>query len=199
MVKMVRVATLFFLITLSTSCAKKTLVVLVPDPDGNTGSIVVRNKAGSVAISAPYQGTTIGDAREQPAAPVIMGTKDLDNIFSEALSIQPKRPLHFHLFCKRGVAITSDSEKVLPKIIAAVRERKSMYIYVIGHADTMGTKEWNMDLSRRRAIAVKDLLVRGGVAANTIWIKYHGEENPLFPTADGVWELKNRRIEVVVR
>ena len=197
---MIRLALLILLITLATSgCAQRTLVVLAPDPDGKTGSISVSNEAGSVAINVPYQATTSGDARERPAAPVNFGKEALDKVFAEALSIQPKRPLHFHLYFIEGTTLTTDSVKLLPDIIAAIRERNSAYLSVIGHTDTIGTKEMNMELSDRRARAVVKLLVSHGVDSSTIWTAYHGKENPLVPTADNVREPRNRRVEIVVR
>ncbi len=196
---LLRLSLLFFLITLASGCAKSTLVALTPDPDGKTGSISVSNKSGSVAIDTPYQATSIGDASERPTPPVHLGKKALDKIFAEALSIQPKRPLHFQLYFDEETTLTTDSVKLLPDIIAAIRERKSVYISVIGHTDTLGTKELNIDLSKRRALAVKNLLVRQGAESSTIWTTSHGKENPLIPTADNVFEPRNRRVEVVVR
>ena len=196
---MVRVALLFLLITLTGGCAHWTLVALVPDPEGKTGGISVSNEAGSVAIDAPYQGTTIGDIKERPTAPVPLGKTALDKIFADALSIEPQRPLHFQLYFVEETRLTTDSEKLLPGIIAAIRERNSADISVIGHTDTLGTDDWNVELSKRRAMAVKDLLVRQGMEPNTIQTAYHGKKNPLIPAADKVWEPRNRRVEVVVR
>ena len=195
----VRLTLLFLLITLACGCAKKTLVALEPDPDGRTGSISVRNEAGGVAFGAPYQATTIGDAKERPAAPVLLGKKALDKIFAEALSIQPQRPVHFQLYFLKEIKLTHDSEKLLPDIIAAIRERNSVYISVIGYTDTLGDNDWNMELSDRRARAVKDLLVKKGVDANTIQTLYHGEQYLKVPSADEVWEPRNRLVEVIVR
>lgn len=195
----VRLTLLFLLITLASSCAKRTLVALVPDPDGRTGSISVLNEAGSVAIDAPYLATTIGDPKERPAAPVHLDKKVLDKIFAEALSIESKRPLHFQLYFVKKTRLAHDSEKLLPEIIAAIRERKSAYISVIGHTDTLGTEDWNMELSKNRALTVKDLLVKQGVDSNTIWTTYRGQEYPMIPSGDNVWEPRNRRVEVIVR
>lgn len=199
MVNLVRLSLLFFLIILAGSCAKRTLVALTPGPDGKTGSITVSNEAGSVAIDTPYQATSIRDANKLPTPPVLLGKEALDKEFAEALSIEPKRPLHFQLYFVEETTLTADSVKLLPDIIAAIRERNSVYISVIGHTDTLGTDVWNIALSERRAMAVKDLLVREGVKSITVWTTFQGEENLLIPTADNVQEPRNRRVEVVVR
>ena len=74
-----------------------------------------------------------------------------------------------------------------------------MDISVIGHTDTAGDKEYNFELSKRRAIAVKNLLVKQGVIKNFIKTTSHGEKNPLIKTGDNVIEPRNRRVEVIVR
>jgi outer membrane protein OmpA-like peptidoglycan-associated protein len=195
---MVRLTLLILLVTLA-GCAKRTLVALVPDPDGNIGSISVTNGSGSVAIDTAYQATTIADATKQPDTPVQLGKEALDQMFAQALSISPKPPLHFLLYFDKDTILTSDSLKLVPAIAAAIRERNSEYISVFGHADTLGSEEYNLALSNRRALAVKDTLVQQGVAPDTIQTSSHGKGNPLIPTADNVYEPRNRRVEVVVR
>ncbi len=71
-------------------------------------------------------------------------------------------------------------------------------ITVTGHADRSGTDAYNMALSLRRANAVKDQLVREGIPAAGIAIVGRGESQPLVPTADGVREPQNRRVEIVL-
>ncbi|MFM7609129.1 MAG: OmpA family protein, partial [Alphaproteobacteria bacterium] len=55
----------------------------------------------------------------------------------------------------------------------------------------------NMGLSQRRANAVAAELVRRGVLRNEIVTRGFGEENNLVPTADGVREPQNRRVEII--
>jgi outer membrane protein OmpA-like peptidoglycan-associated protein len=70
---------------------------------------------------------------------------------------------------------------------------------VTGHADRAGPDSYNMALSMRRADAVKAVLVREGVPANQIAVVARGESQPLVPTADGVREPQNRRVEIVLQ
>ena len=57
----------------------------------------------------------------------------------------------------------------------------------------------DMALSLRRANTVKDALVRDGVPATAISVIGKGETQPLVPTADGVREPQNRRVEIVLQ
>lgn len=192
-------AVLLLLIVLANGCAKRTLIALAPDPDGKTGSITVANQGGTVAIDAPYQATTVTDGTGRPSEPEQLGKEALDRIFAESLSIQPKRPLHFLLYFDKDTMLTSDSSRLLASVMAAIRERNSIDISVVGHTDTVGTKEYNTLLSSSRARAVKELLVGLGADPNTIQTTSHGKENLLIPTRDNVNEPRNRRVEVVVR
>jgi len=71
-------------------------------------------------------------------------------------------------------------------------------ITATGHTDTSGPEAYNMALSLRRANAVKDALVRNGVPAQAITVIGRGEQGLLVPTADGVREPQNRRVEIVI-
>ena len=72
-------------------------------------------------------------------------------------------------------------------------------ITVTGHADKSGSNEYNLGLSQRRAQAVANLLASSGVPAGSINTAARGEEQPRVPTADGVREAQNRRVEITVR
>jgi outer membrane protein OmpA-like peptidoglycan-associated protein len=70
-------------------------------------------------------------------------------------------------------------------------------IDVSGNADRSGTPAYNMALSRRRAEAVAGELVSHGVPRQEITIQALGDTRPLVPTAAGVREPQNRRVEIV--
>ena len=72
-------------------------------------------------------------------------------------------------------------------------------IGVTGHTDTSGSAAYNMALSLRRAAAVKDALVREGVAAAAIAVTGRGETALLVQTGDNVKEPQNRRVEIVLQ
>jgi OOP family OmpA-OmpF porin len=70
---------------------------------------------------------------------------------------------------------------------------------VTGHADRAGTEQYNMALSLRRAHAVKQVLISEGIPADSIVVIGRGETQPLVPTADGVREAQNRRVEIILQ
>jgi outer membrane receptor protein involved in Fe transport len=68
---------------------------------------------------------------------------------------------------------------------------------VTGHTDTVGSDAYNMRLSRRRAEAVASELEKDGIASSEIEIVAKGKRDLLVPTADGVREPQNRRVQIV--
>ena len=69
---------------------------------------------------------------------------------------------------------------------------------VVGHADRAGSNAYNIGLSERRAEAIEELMTARGISAGVITTQAQGEESPRVPTADGVRELQNRRVEILV-
>lgn len=69
---------------------------------------------------------------------------------------------------------------------------------VVGHADRSGSNAYNLGLSEARANNVADML-RPAVPGSNVTVEFRGEEEPRVPTEDGVRELQNRRVEILVR
>jgi iron complex outermembrane receptor protein len=68
---------------------------------------------------------------------------------------------------------------------------------VTGHTDTVGYDAYNMRLSRRRAESVAAQLEKDGISSSEIEIIAKGKRDLLVPTADGVKEPQNRRVQIV--
>ena len=95
--------------------------------------------------------------------------------------------------------IRPDAQATLDRALAAMRRRGEPAITVTGHADRSGPEDYNLPLSLRRADAVRDVLIGGAVAADRITVSGRGEEEPAVPTADGVREQANRRVEIIIQ
>jgi outer membrane protein OmpA-like peptidoglycan-associated protein len=95
--------------------------------------------------------------------------------------------------------LTDRARQIIAEAAANSRRVQSTRIEVSGHADRSGSPQYNQGLSLRRANNVAAELVRLGVPRNEIVIQAFGESRPLVPTADGVREPQNRRVEIVLR
>ncbi len=88
-----------------------------------------------------------------------------------------------------------ESKPELDRLSSMLSERASMVIEVAGHTDTIGPGEYNMQLSRRRASAVSDYLVKSGIAKDRITVAYYGEIQPAHSNETREGRMKNRRVE----
>jgi OmpA-OmpF porin, OOP family len=95
--------------------------------------------------------------------------------------------------------LTDRARQIIAEAATNARTVSSTRIEVSGHADRTGAAAYNQRLSVRRAEAVAAELVRRGINRSEITIQGFGFERPLVPTAQGVREPQNRRVEIVLR
>jgi outer membrane protein OmpA-like peptidoglycan-associated protein len=74
--------------------------------------------------------------------------------------------------------------------------KKTTVVEIAGHTDDVGSDEMNMDLSQKRAEAVRNYLINKGIAASRIVAKGYGETQPVAPNDSDEGRAKNRRTEV---
>ena len=179
---------------------QKSLVVLLPNPDGKTGAIEVSNEGGSQAISEANKAATIESPTAAPASPMTMSEVEIGAIFGDALDAQPPAPTHVILYFKSdSVVLTEDSQRKLEQVCANLESIHPVEVTVVGHTDRMGPREKNFRLGMERATQIRDMLVARGVDTQIIDISSHGEDNPLIKTEDEVPRPENRRVEIVIR
>jgi adhesin transport system outer membrane protein len=175
------------------------VVVLLPDEDGHTGRVLVHDAAGQVDLGQPLADTDLGAGKGAGAVSVAKQS-DVDDSFAAVMKAMPRKPASFVLYFRsEATDILPDSRPALAAAIAAAKAESNVDISVVGHSDAAGAESYNLALSLRRAQSIRDGLVAAGIPANAIEIAYHGANNPLVPTAPGVHEPRNRRVEVTVR
>ena len=95
--------------------------------------------------------------------------------------------------------LSERARQIIGEAAANVARVQVTRIEVNGYTDLSGTPAYNQRLSVRRADAVAAELVRNGVNRNEIDVRGFGEANPLVPTAAGVREPQNRRVEIILK
>jgi hypothetical protein len=93
--------------------------------------------------------------------------------------------------------LSAQAMGTIQQAAAAYNSNSGARVTAIGHTDTSGPDDYNMALSLRRANTVKSALVQAGVPAGSIDTVGKGEQGLLVPTADGVREPQNRRVEIL--
>jgi OmpA-OmpF porin, OOP family len=93
--------------------------------------------------------------------------------------------------------ITPAGMRVVEQAAAAFRAGAPVQIQVTGYTDASGSAGYNQRLSERRANAVATALGRLGVPRTQMAVSGRGKNDQRVPTADGVREPQNRRVEIV--
>ena len=68
-------------------------------------------------------------------------------------------------------------------------------VVIAGHTDSKGSVEYNLDLGRRRAESVKQLLIEYGAPAEILFTESYGKSKPIADNATVEGQAKNRRVE----
>jgi outer membrane protein OmpA-like peptidoglycan-associated protein len=92
--------------------------------------------------------------------------------------------------------VTSEGRAVIQQAATAFRSGAPVQIQVTGYTDRSGSPGYNQRLSERRANNVAKALAGMGVPQNQMAVSGHGENDNRVPTADGVREPQNRRVEI---
>jgi outer membrane protein OmpA-like peptidoglycan-associated protein len=180
-------------------CASRQTVILMPDADGHVGAAEVITAGGKQTLQRPGDMTQVSAATRQPTAVTTAGSDYAKANFAEVLAAEPPPPARFTLYFGTGTTdLTDESRKVFAEVLQAGKARHVFSIAVSGHTDASGSSEYNEKLAHERADFVRKLLLDQGVDPTLISVSSHGKGNPAVPTADGVAEPRNRRVEVVI-
>ena len=105
----------------------------------------------------------------------------------------------------RNVYFGYDSAQIRPsesgaieEVAAHLRQNPSNGLIIEGHCDERGSREYNMALGERRALAVRAYLVGLGVEGARLQTKSYGEEKPATTGHDEAAWQQNRRAEFVL-
>jgi outer membrane protein OmpA-like peptidoglycan-associated protein len=102
------------------------------------------------------------------------------------------------LFDTGSYTLKAGAREKLAKISGILLAHPGLTLQIEGHTDSVGTDEYNQQLSERRADSVRDFLAEQGVGGSTITARGFGKTQPVATndTADG--RQRNRRVELVV-
>lgn len=171
---------------------------------GATGAVIGKAVGGDdrSAIIGGVAGAMIGGAigenmarQERELNQRLAGTgASITNTGSQLYVILPE-----------GVTFATGSAIVDPGFLPALRDiarslREHPYstIRVVGHTDNVGTADYNRMLSRERAMAVAQILVRYGVPSDRITFTGRGYAEPIASNTTATGRAMNRRVEIII-
>ena len=174
-----------------------TTVVLLPDPAGRKTAVTVTDARGEVVLDEPYAAVRRNPLFTRPYA---SSADEVNAGFADVLAAQPRREATFTLHFDEGRDQVAESSRgTLDAALAEIAARPVVDVLVVGHTDRVGSDTVNDALARQRAESVRAELIRRGIAADGVMASGRGSREPVVPTAAGVAEPRNRRVEILVR
>jgi len=101
------------------------------------------------------------------------------------------------LFASDEAKLAADARRKLDPLVTRLKAQRQRHIRVAGYADSSGAEATNLELSQRRADAVRDFLVANGINPDRITARGYGEANPVGSNATAAGRNDNRRVEVL--
>jgi hypothetical protein len=101
-------------------------------------------------------------------------------------------------FAPGSTALPQKAGDELDRLVQLLEANPRLSVFLSGFTDSTGDAGQNRDLSRRRAAAVAEYLIRKGIDARRIHTSGLGEEHPIAPNDTAEGRKKNRRIEVAL-
>ncbi len=95
--------------------------------------------------------------------------------------------------------LSADARSTIEKQAAWLKQYPNVNVTVEGHCDERGTREYNLALGEKRAMAVKNYLVSNGVEPGRLQTISYGKERPAVTGSDESAWAQNRRGVLVVQ
>jgi outer membrane protein OmpA-like peptidoglycan-associated protein len=102
------------------------------------------------------------------------------------------------LFDTGSYTLKPGAREKLAKISGIVLAHPGLNLQIEGHTDSVGTDDFNQQLSERRADSVRDFLAEQGVPSSSITAHGFGKTQPVASNDTAEGRQRNRRVELVV-
>ena len=170
-------------------------IVLLPNRDGRPSAVVVTRGGTEQQLSTPFESVERVEGQDRRS---VATAEEVQERYGATLSAQPPRPFSVTLFFNLGTTDLAPQSLVQAKEVQAkITGFPAPQVSVIGHADATGPTELNDALSLKRALVVRDYLIKLGVPASSIDVVGRGARDLLVQTKGP--EERNRRVEVRLR
>jgi OOP family OmpA-OmpF porin len=104
------------------------------------------------------------------------------------------------LFNINQAGMRSESSVELDAVGRFLNDNVETYVVLAGYTDGTYTREFNLELSRKRALSVQDYLMKNAnIGADRFVVQWYGKDNPVADNDTLEGRAKNRRVEVTVK
>lgn len=135
------------------------------------------------------------------------GVRDRDDDCVSTLAADPvwtngcsqfNGPIHGLAFAPGDHRLNREARRIVAVLVESMKQRPSVVLALGGHTDNRGAASDNLELSKRRVMAVVRYMVANGIDARRLQPYGYGESRPVRKNASREGRAVNRRIEVSV-
>jgi outer membrane protein OmpA-like peptidoglycan-associated protein len=159
------------------------------------------DRAESKTLEANAAMASAQASAEQTAAAQLRA-QELENALADLQAKKTDRGLVITLgdvlFATGRSDLKSSARRSLEKLSAFLHEYPQRNVQIEGFTDSVGTDDYNQDLSERRADAVRDALTGMGISADRIQTRGLGKSSPVADNSSESGRQQNRRVEVII-
>lgn len=197
--KISKTVLLLMIVLLLTACQSATTLILLPDANGKVGAITVKSNNEVRLIDKAYHSVSTNSFSDGLTETSVLNKAKVEQDYSALLKAEPAQATSFLLYFASGSTdLIKESIAMIPQILNKIKENTPTEISIIGHTDTTGSDVINNKLSRSRAIAVEKLLKEKMPTLSNVTIQSFGAKDLLVQTPPNVYELRNRRVEILI-
>lgn len=176
--------------------------VAVVDSDGDgvadVGDACPSTPAGVAVLADGCAPDTDGDGVKDPMDKC-PGTPAGTKVLADGCPIPTVVKLEGVTFETGSDKLTAGSKPKLDLAVTKLNENPTIKVEIAGHTDSTGKAESNRALSQKRAEAVRQYLITGGVAADQVSAKGYGPDEPVASNDTDAGRAANRRVELRVK
>lgn len=173
-------------------------VLVIGAPSTEQGHLTAREPAADSLTDDFGNGASTSEQKTIPERCAAYERRDPrpgDLAWISECQIKTAKPIYFQF---NSDVIHVESESILQAIANLLHDDPTLRVEIGAHSDGKGSRQYNMDLTQKRADAVKNHLIGKGVDAERLIARGFGEDQPIShpPLVDG--RRTNRRIEFVI-
>jgi len=164
----------------------------------NVSSASIDQGVGSVSPSGSKQVCPGSTTQYTIAAVGEGGSRSASTTVTVAAKVIDRLTLHVNFDFDKATIRSADTAE-LQKAIGFVKKYHGYKVSIEGHTDNIGSEQYNQRLSERRAAAVKEHLLKHGVADGArLKTKGYGKSKPIADNSTEKGRFENRRVEILI-
>jgi outer membrane protein OmpA-like peptidoglycan-associated protein len=159
--------------------------------------------AARMAAEASQANAAQADAASQAAA--LSAQQQADELQRQIATLQARQTdrglvvtLGDVLFASGRADLKDGADRNLNKLVSFLKKYPDRSVRIEGYTDSVGTEDFNLGLSQRRADSVRSYLVNQGIGSERLTTAGKGEADPVAGNDSASGRQQNRRVEVVI-